>query len=84
MWGVGVWSKVGIQIQSTGVYGIQVRTLGWGVHFWNLIVHKPFPHRSCFMAGSTLMLIQTVVITELVFYSRQHAMGQNVLASLCV
>jgi hypothetical protein len=62
-------------------YGIQVRTLGWAVHFWNLIVHTPFPHRPCFMAGSIVMLIQTIVITELVFYCRQYAMGQNVLIS---
>jgi hypothetical protein len=31
------------------------------------------------MAGSTGMLIQTIVITELVFYRRQYAMGQSVL-----
>jgi hypothetical protein len=60
-------------------YGIQVRTLGWAVRFWNLIVHKPFPYRPCFLAGRIVMLIQAVIITELVFYRRQYAMGQNVL-----
>jgi hypothetical protein len=48
-------------------YGIQDRTLGGTVHFWTIIVHKPVPHRPCFMAGSIVMLIQTIVITELVF-----------------
>jgi hypothetical protein len=36
------------------------------------------------MAGSIVMLMQAIVITELVFYSRQYAMGQNVLVSFCV
>jgi hypothetical protein len=31
------------------------------------------------MAGSIAMLIQTIVITELVFYSRQYTTGQNAL-----
>jgi hypothetical protein len=80
MWGVGVWSKVGSQV----FYRIQVTTLGWAVHFLNLIVHKKFPHRPCFVTGSIVMLIQTFVITELVFYCRQYATGQNVLAFFCV
>jgi hypothetical protein len=62
-------------------YGIQVRPLGWSVNFSNIIFHKPFPHRPRFMAGSIVMLIQTTVIIELVFYRRQYAMGQNVLVS---
>jgi hypothetical protein len=57
---------------------------GWPVRFWNLIVKKPFPRRPCFMAGITIMLIKTIVITELVFYRRQYATGQNVLASFRV
>jgi hypothetical protein len=36
------------------------------------------------MAGSTVTLMQTTVITELVFYHRQYATGQNVLLSFCV
>jgi hypothetical protein len=36
------------------------------------------------MAGSTVMLMQTIVITELVFYRRQYAMGQNILVSFRV
>jgi hypothetical protein len=36
------------------------------------------------MAWSLVMLIQTTVITELVFYHRQYAMGQNVLVSFRV
>jgi hypothetical protein len=36
------------------------------------------------MAGSIVMLIQTFFITELVFYHRQYAIGQNVLVSSCV
>jgi hypothetical protein len=40
---------------------------GWPAHFWNVTVRKPFSHRPCFMAGSTVMLIQTTVIIELVF-----------------
>jgi hypothetical protein len=31
------------------------------------------------MEGSIVMLIQTVVITKLVFYRRHYATGQNVL-----
>jgi hypothetical protein len=79
MWVVVVWSEVGVLICPTGFYGIQVRTLGWPVHFWKVIVHKPFSHRPCFMTGSTVMVMQTIVINELVFYRRQYAMGQNVL-----
>jgi hypothetical protein len=56
-------------------YGIRVRTPGWAIHFWNLVAHKPFPHRPCFMAGSIAMLIQKIVITKLVFYRRRYAMG---------
>jgi hypothetical protein len=66
------------------LYGIQVRTLGWPVHFWKLIAHKLSHHRPCFMAGSIVMLIQTTVITELVFYRRQFATSQNVLVSFRV
>jgi hypothetical protein len=36
------------------------------------------------MAGSIVMLIQTIIITELVFYHRQYATGQNVLVSFRV
>jgi hypothetical protein len=36
------------------------------------------------MAGSTVMLIQTIVITELVFYCREYATGQNVIVSFRV
>jgi hypothetical protein len=36
------------------------------------------------MAGSIAMLIQTIVITELVFYHRQYATAQNVLVSFHV
>jgi hypothetical protein len=36
------------------------------------------------MAGSNVMLIQTIVITELLFYHRQYAMGQSVLVSFCM
>jgi hypothetical protein len=36
------------------------------------------------MAGSIVMLVQTVVITELFFYCRQYATGQNALVSFCV
>jgi hypothetical protein len=36
------------------------------------------------MAGSIVMLIQAIVITELVFYRRHYATGQNVLVSFCV
>jgi hypothetical protein len=71
MWGVGVWIEVGVLIHPTGVFGIQVRTLGWEVHFWKLTVHKPFPYRPCFMAGSIVMPIQTIN-TELIFYRRQR------------
>jgi hypothetical protein len=45
------------------------------------MVHKPFPHRPYFLAGSIAMLIQTIIITELVFYYRQYETGQNVLVS---
>jgi hypothetical protein len=84
--GVGCWGlERSWRSNSSHVfYGIQVRTLGWPVCFWNHIVHKPYPHGPWFRAGSTLMLIQTIVITELVFYCRQYATGQNVLVSFCV
>jgi hypothetical protein len=36
------------------------------------------------MAGSIVMLTQTVVNTELVFYRRQYAKGKNVLISFSV
>jgi hypothetical protein len=45
---------------------------------------QPFPHRPWFMAGSIVMLIQTIVITELVFYHRQYATGQNALVFFCI
>jgi hypothetical protein len=72
MWGVGVWSEVGVLIHPTGVLWDSVQDSGCAVHFWNLTVHKSFPHRPCFMAGSTVMLIKTIIITVLVFYSRQR------------
>jgi hypothetical protein len=52
--------------------------------FLEPIIHKPFPHSPCFMAGSTVMLIQTIVITELIFYRRQYAVGQHILVSFSV
>jgi hypothetical protein len=36
------------------------------------------------MAGSTVMLIEKIVITEQVFYHREYATGQNVLVSFRV
>jgi hypothetical protein len=84
MWGVGVWSEVDVHIHPTGVLWDSGQDSGLAVNFWNLSVHKPFPHRPCFMAGSTITLIQTIVITELVSYSRQYPTGQNVLVSFCI
>jgi hypothetical protein len=77
MWDIVVWSEVGVLIHPTGVLWDSGQNSGLGSPF--LIVHKPFPHRPCFLAGRNVMLIQTVVITQLVFYRRQYATGKNVL-----
>jgi hypothetical protein len=84
------WGALGSEAKSAFSFipqvfcRIQVRILGWAVHFWNLIVQKLFPHRPCFIAGSIVMLIETIIITELIFYCRQYVTGQNVLVSFLV
>jgi hypothetical protein len=79
MWGIGIWIKVGVLIHPTGVLWDSDQDSGLASPFLEPIVHKPVPYRFCFMTGSIVMLIQTTVITKLVFYIRQHAMGQNIL-----
>jgi hypothetical protein len=39
-------------VSDVGRWGLERSWLRSGVHFWKLIVHKPFPHSPCFMAGS--------------------------------
>jgi hypothetical protein len=80
--GVGVWSEVGVLIHPTRVMWDSGQDSGLGSPF--LIVHKTFPHRTWFMAGSIVMLIQEIVIIEQVFYRRQYTPGQNALLSFCV
>jgi hypothetical protein len=63
---VGFWGLERSRHSNSSFYRIQVKTLGWPVHFWNIIVHKPFPHIPWFMAGSIVILIQTIVNTGLV------------------
>jgi hypothetical protein len=79
MWGVGVWSEVGVIIHPTGVLWDSGEDSGLASPFLEPYCPQTIPSQTLLMAGSTVMLIQTIVITELVFYCRQYAMGQNVL-----
>jgi hypothetical protein len=78
MWGIGVWSKVGILIHPTGVLWDSGQDSGLGSPFLEPYCPQTIPSQTLLYAGSTVMLIQTI-ITEPVFYRRQYAMGQNVL-----
>jgi hypothetical protein len=73
--GVVVWSKVGVLIHPTGVLWDSGQDSG---------LASPFLERYCpqnMLYGREHRHADTIIITELVFYSRQHATGQNVLVS---
>jgi hypothetical protein len=84
MWGVGVWSKVGVLIHPTGVLWDSGQDCGPAIPFVEPYYPQSIPSPTLFMAGSIVMVIQTTVITILVFYHRQYAAGQNVLVSFFV
>jgi hypothetical protein len=84
MCGIGVWSEVSILIHPTVVLWDSVQDFGLGSPFLEPYCPQTIPPQTLFMAGSFFMLIQTVVITELVFYHRLYAMGQNIVVSFCV
>jgi hypothetical protein len=79
MWGVGVWSEVGILIHPTGVLWDSGQDSGLGSPFL-----EPYCPQTILLQtllyGSEPCHAETVTITELV-YHRQYATGQNVLVS---
>jgi hypothetical protein len=84
MWGVGVWSKVSILIHPTGVLWDSGHNSGLASPFLEPYCPQTIPSQTLIYDGALSLWYMTVVITELVFYHRQYATGQNVLVSFRV
>jgi hypothetical protein len=83
MWGIGVWSEVGVLIHPTGVLWDSGQDCGLGIPFLEPYCPQTIPSQTL-LYGTEHCHADTIVITELVFYHRQCVMGQNVLVSCCV
>jgi hypothetical protein len=82
LWGLGVWSEVGVLIHPTGVLWDSGQNSG---------LVSPFlePYSQTILSQTLLYgrehyhAVQIIII-KLVFYRRQYATGQNVLVFFCL
>jgi hypothetical protein len=84
MWGVGVYSEVGILIHPTCVLWGSGQDSGLVSLFLECYCPQTIPSQTLLYVMGSVMLLQTIIITELVFYCRQYTTDQNVLASFCI
>jgi hypothetical protein len=78
MWGVGVWSEVGVLIHPTCVLWDSGQDSGLGSPFLEPYCPQTIPSHTLLYGRE-----HCHADTELVFYLRQYAAGQNVI-SFCV
>jgi hypothetical protein len=83
MWDIGVWSEVGILIDLIGVLWDSGHDSGLAGPFLECYCPQTIPSQTLIYYREHCH-VDTVIITELVFYHRQYTTGQNAHVSFHV